>query len=73
MPTEESSLARVLQALLSTGDVTMYQERVYTPGFRPIQGFRLVVNSSVVIDGSHALAVRDACGIAVDDSIEDRD
>ena len=71
MPSEDHALAQALKALLSTGDVTMYQERVYAPGFRPIQGFRLVVNSSVVLDGSHALAVRDACGIAIDDGAEE--
>lgn len=73
MPTEESSLSRVLNALLSTGDVTMYPEASWVPGFRKIRGYRLVVNSTVVLDSEHALAVRDACGIAIDDSVEDRD
>lgn len=70
MPTEESSLARALKALLSVGDVTIYPETEYTAGFLPVRGYRLVVNSSVVLDGEHARAVRDACGIAIDDSSE---
>ena len=71
MPTEDSNLTRVLKALLSTGDVTIYPEPAWTPGFRQVRGYRLVVNSSVVLDGQHAQAVRDGCGIAIDDAVED--
>lgn len=73
MPTQESDQVRVLQALLGAGDVTMYPEPVWEPGFRKVRGFRLVVNSSVVIDGQHAQTIRDACGIAIDDSVVEND
>lgn len=69
MPTVESSLARVLKALLSTGDVTLSEVEVLTAGYCPMRGLRLSVHSSVILDGTHGLAVRDACGIAIDDAI----
>ncbi len=68
MPSEDSSLARVLKALLSTGDVTMREVSVYGLSIKQ-RGYRLTVDSSVILDGEHARVVRDACGIAIDDGV----
>jgi hypothetical protein len=59
-------LSQVLKALLSTGDVTLTEVDVFSPGVKQ-RGFRLTVSSSVVLDGEHARAVRDDCGIAIVD------
>lgn len=60
MPTEDANLARVLKALLSVGDVKLEEVQVVFQ-----TGYRLTANSSVVLDGEHARAVRDACKIAI--------
>ena len=50
--------ARVLAALLSVGDVSL--EEVEVPSFGITQrGWRISVNSSVVLDGQHAESIRD--------------
>ncbi len=68
MPTEDFSLASVLRALLSVGDVTMREVSVCSPYIKQ-RGYRLTVDSSVILDGDHARAIRDACGIAIDDGV----
>ncbi len=57
MPTTESSLARVLRALLKTGEVTLDEDVVTYPGYRPQACYRLTVNTSIVLDGVHGGAV----------------
>ena len=69
MPTEDRSLAEALKALLSVGDVTLMEVPQYGQGIKQ-RGYQLSVNSHVILDGEHAMAVRDACKIAVDDSLE---
>jgi hypothetical protein len=68
MPTEESNLVRVLKALLSVGDVMIQETDIASLGNMQ-RGYSLTVNSNVILDGQHARAVRDACGIAIDDGI----
>jgi len=60
MPTTESDLARVLRALLSTGEVTLDEATVANPGFRPQACYRLTVNTSIILDGQHGRSVMEA-------------
>ncbi len=69
MPTQESNLARALQALLSVGDVTLTEVPQYGRGIKQM-GYQLSVNSHVILDAQHAMAIRDACKIAIDDGLE---
>ena len=69
MPTEDRNLAEALKALLSVGDVTLIEVPMYSAGHK-LRAYQLSVNSHVILDGEHAMAVRDACKIAVDDSLE---
>lgn len=57
MPTDDSNLARVLRALLSAGDVTIEAVEAGGLGNRRT-GYRLTVNSSVVVDAQHIQAIK---------------
>lgn len=59
MPTTESNLARVLLALLSTGEVYCEETEVHSLGHVQ-KAYRLTMNSSVVLDCQHADAVMEA-------------
>ncbi len=54
----DESRVRVLAALLSVGDVSLVEEEVVSLGIVQ-RGYRISVNSSVVLDGVHAESVRE--------------
>lgn len=56
MPTDDQNLVRVLKALLAAGVVTCDEVNVYSPGIKQ-KGWRLTVDSSIIIDGQHAESV----------------
>lgn len=57
MPTEQRDLAEVLLALLSVGHVSCEEVEVHSLG-NIQRGYRLTVNSSIVIDQQHEAAVQ---------------
>jgi len=64
MPTNDASQAAILRALLSvaqqTGGVTL--EEVELREHLPwIKGFKLTLNTSVILDGQHARAIESYC------------